>query len=299
MHELYLIDGMLDGGEEEEGGSPAGALALRADRPGGVLPREGRLHPRGEEGLRRLRGALGVPRVRPGQRRALRHLGRPVRARAPQAQEARGVTRGPPRLHRPPRDSAPRGRCQRLSDPDGADPTVTAVVVSQPRPAGPRRPPRRRAQPVPRPRRGPRPRPHRRRPLLPGTVDATPPDPSLAEVVEAAPSTHRVPIDVRPVDPRTPVRVAVHRALLSTSSTVRPRPSAWVLPVGARPPRRAPSSRSSTRGGAPPRPASSGPSTWTPTTRTSCARSRSAPRAAAGSSRAPRPASPTRASTTG
>ena len=58
------------------------------DRSGGVLPGEGRQHPRGQAGLRVVRGARRVPRVRPGQRRALRHLGRDVRARASAPQEA-------------------------------------------------------------------------------------------------------------------------------------------------------------------------------------------------------------------
>ena len=70
----------------------AGARAVRSDRPGGVLPREGWLHPGGQEGLPDLRRTPGLPGVRPGERRALRHLGRALRARAPQAEEAGRLT---------------------------------------------------------------------------------------------------------------------------------------------------------------------------------------------------------------
>ena len=61
----------------------ADRLALRADRPRGVLPREGRLDPRRQEDLHHVRGQGPVPRLRARERRALRHLGRPLRARAP------------------------------------------------------------------------------------------------------------------------------------------------------------------------------------------------------------------------
>src|SRR5688500_15048483 len=57
----------------------AGARTVRPDRPGVLLPREGRVHTRGQEGMSGLRGALRMPGVRPGQRRTLRHLGRLVR----------------------------------------------------------------------------------------------------------------------------------------------------------------------------------------------------------------------------
>jgi hypothetical protein len=62
---------------------------VRSNRPRGVLPREGRLDPRGQANLPGLRGAGPVPGVRAGPRRALRHLGRPFRAGAspPQARD--------------------------------------------------------------------------------------------------------------------------------------------------------------------------------------------------------------------
>src|SRR5699024_4195315 len=41
----------------------AGARPVCTDGSGGVLPREGRLHTGGEEGVRLLRGTCGVPRV--------------------------------------------------------------------------------------------------------------------------------------------------------------------------------------------------------------------------------------------
>ena len=74
------------------GGQLAGARAVLADRPGGVLPGEGRLDPRGEADLHRLRGPRRVPRVRARARRAVRHLGRAVRARAPPPQAPRSLT---------------------------------------------------------------------------------------------------------------------------------------------------------------------------------------------------------------
>ena len=70
----------------------AGARSLRSDRSGGLLPREGRLHQGGQEGLPDLRRTPGLPGVRPGERRALRHLGRALGARAPQAEEAGCLT---------------------------------------------------------------------------------------------------------------------------------------------------------------------------------------------------------------
>jgi WhiB family redox-sensing transcriptional regulator len=59
MNELYLIDGMLEESDavSDEEAVLAGALAVRPDRPRGVLPRKGWLHPRGQEGLRRVRRA--------------------------------------------------------------------------------------------------------------------------------------------------------------------------------------------------------------------------------------------------
>ena len=121
MHEL-LADQQHRGRRGRGRAVLAGARAVRPDRPGGVLPREGRLHPRGQEGLRRLRGPVRVPGVRAGQRRAVRHLGRAVRAGAPQAEEARRLVRDrfgtivpvscdsdPLALHRP-RSPCPRRR---------------------------------------------------------------------------------------------------------------------------------------------------------------------------------------------
>ena len=111
-------------------GRLAGAGAVRPDRPGGVLPREGRLDPGGEEGLPRLRRARRVPGVRAGQRRAVRHLGRAVRARASPAEEERGLA---PREPPPPRVGLA-AACRPLATPHaptGPSPgAVTAVVVA-------------------------------------------------------------------------------------------------------------------------------------------------------------------------
>src|SRR5215217_6296703 len=54
-----------------------------------LLPGEGGLDPRGQAHLPDLHGADRVPRVRAGQRRAVRDLGRPLRARAPAPQAPR------------------------------------------------------------------------------------------------------------------------------------------------------------------------------------------------------------------
>ena len=53
MHELRIWSATPRWTQDEARAVLAGALAVRADRPGGVLPREGRLDPRGQEGLRR------------------------------------------------------------------------------------------------------------------------------------------------------------------------------------------------------------------------------------------------------
>ena len=105
MHELLLISNTeMDRGRGRA--VLAGARPVRADRSGGVLPGEGRLHPRGQEGLRRLRRPLRVPGVRAGPRRAVRHLGRAVRARTAQAEEAcRLVRAGSARIVSVPCDS--------------------------------------------------------------------------------------------------------------------------------------------------------------------------------------------------
>ena len=65
---------------------------MRPDRPRGLLPREGRLDPRGQAHLHRLRGPRRVPGVRARARRAVRHLGRVVRARAAAPQAPRRLT---------------------------------------------------------------------------------------------------------------------------------------------------------------------------------------------------------------
>src|SRR3954468_1227767 len=75
------------------GSGLAGARTLRTDRPRGVLPREGRLDQGGQEGLPDVRRTRRVPRVRLDERRALRNLGRALRARAAEAEEARGLRR--------------------------------------------------------------------------------------------------------------------------------------------------------------------------------------------------------------
>src|SRR4051812_26361999 len=75
------------------GSGLAGACLVRADRPGGVLPRKGRLDQGGQEGLPDVRRTRRVPRVRLDERRALRNLGRALRARAAEAEEARGLRR--------------------------------------------------------------------------------------------------------------------------------------------------------------------------------------------------------------
>ncbi len=118
------------------------------------------------------------------------------------------------------------------SAPDGVDPTVTAVVIS-------RRDPRGLAD------------------LLDAVLDQTltpdavvvldrtggavlpgvdgAPDTDLTQVVEAARHHHRVPLTVLPVDPRTPVRAAVHRVLTDHELDGVPTTLAWLLPVGTTP----------------------------------------------------------------
>src|SRR5699024_9620438 len=67
----------------------AGTCTVRADRPGGFLSREGRLHEGGEEGLPVLRGPSRVLGVRTGARRALRYLGGTLREGTAAAEESR------------------------------------------------------------------------------------------------------------------------------------------------------------------------------------------------------------------
>src|SRR5690606_19818652 len=71
--------GEVAGGESGMDGS----RAVRADRPRGVLPRQRRLDTPGEDHLRSMRGAAGVPGLRARRRRAVRRMGGPQRARAP------------------------------------------------------------------------------------------------------------------------------------------------------------------------------------------------------------------------
>ncbi|CAA9329036.1 MAG: Transcription_WhiB, partial [uncultured Frankineae bacterium] len=79
------------GGRRRRSAGLAGAGAVRPDRPRGVLPGEGRVDEGGQAHLRRLRGQGRVPGVRPGSGRALRHLGRDVRAGAPAPQARSGL----------------------------------------------------------------------------------------------------------------------------------------------------------------------------------------------------------------
>ena len=110
------------------------------DRPRGFLPGEGRFHPRGEEGLPRLRRAGRVPRVRAAERRALRDLGRPVGAGTPQAEEKGRLTvRNPsPQLHtnfdaESRASFAPGGRLLRAGDRSAAPSWPTRSSASAPK----------------------------------------------------------------------------------------------------------------------------------------------------------------------
>jgi GT2 family glycosyltransferase len=58
---------------------------------------------------------------------------------------------------------------------------------------------------------------------------------TVAGIVDAARRTHRVPVIVRAVDPRTPARAAAHRALLDHELDGAPTTLAWLLPVGTTP----------------------------------------------------------------
>ena len=173
---------------------------------------------------------------------------------------------------------------------------MTAVVVSRRDPQRPGRPPRGRARPVARARRRPRARPHRGRdppqpPTVPPTASGcTGPAADLAAVVDAGRRRSRASPS-RSGPSSTAPRCAPPCTAPSspTSSTAPPPPSPGCCP-SAPSPSPAPSASSSTPGGAPRRPVSSVPSTSTPTTRTSCARSPSTPRAAVGSSRCRCPA---------
>ena len=65
---------------------------VRANGPRGVLSGKGRLHSRGQENLPGLRGPGRMPRLRLSSRRAVRHLGRPVRAGTPPPQARNHLT---------------------------------------------------------------------------------------------------------------------------------------------------------------------------------------------------------------
>ena len=84
MRELMVIDSLVS--DEETLSWQERSLCAQTD-PEAFFPEKG-LHPRGQEGLHRVRGPIRSAWVCAGQRRALRHLGRPLRARASQAQEA-------------------------------------------------------------------------------------------------------------------------------------------------------------------------------------------------------------------
>ena len=58
---------------------------------------------------------------------------------------------------------------------------------------------------------------------------------TVAGIVDAARRTHRVPVIVLAVDPRTPARAAAHRALLDHELDGAPTTLAWLLPVGTTP----------------------------------------------------------------
>ena len=64
--------------------------------------------------------------------------------------------------------------------------------------------------------------------LEPGSV-------TVSDLVDSARRTHRVPITLLAVDPRTPARTAAHRALLDHELDGAPTTLAWLLPVGTTP----------------------------------------------------------------
>jgi hypothetical protein len=106
--------------------------------------------------------------------------------------------------------------------PDGVEPTVTAVVITRRDPDGLAE-------------------------LLAAVLDqsltpdavlvldrtpaGSPAGLTVAAIVDEARRTHRVPITVTRIDPRTALRPAVHRALLDAA----PATLAWLLPVGTTP----------------------------------------------------------------
>jgi len=67
------------------------ALCAQTD-PEAFFPREGWVDQGGQAGVWSLRSARRVSVLRAGARRAVRHLGRAVRAGAPAAQATRGLT---------------------------------------------------------------------------------------------------------------------------------------------------------------------------------------------------------------
>ncbi|HEU5242643.1 MAG TPA: hypothetical protein VFU25_11535, partial [Ornithinibacter sp.] len=66
-------------------------------------------------------------------------------------------------------------------------------------------------------------------------ISLTGPAADLTAVVDAVVAGHPVPVEVRAVEHRVPVRAAVHRALLAHELDGAPTTLAWVLPVGAVP----------------------------------------------------------------
>src|SRR6478752_1013110 len=72
-------------------------------------------------------------------------------------------------------------------------------------------------------------------PVADGAEDPTSLSADLAAVVAAARQGHHVPVTVLPVDQRTPVRMAAHRALLYHEHDGAPTTLAWLLPVGTTP----------------------------------------------------------------
>ena len=98
MHELLLISNTEMDEDEGELSWQERALCAQTD-PEAFFPEKGGSTREAKKVCVGVRGPVRVPRVRPGPRRAFRHLGRAVRARAPQAEEARRLVRtGSPRI---------------------------------------------------------------------------------------------------------------------------------------------------------------------------------------------------------
>ena len=244
MHELYVIDGMLDGGEEE------GALAWQEDSlcaqtdPEAFFPEKGGSTREAKKVCVGCKVSWNAWSTRWGTTSASAS-GAAFRARTAQAQEARGVSRGnAPTPPTPFMTLAPPRPQNAPSDPGGVEPTVTAVLVS-------RRDPQGFAELL----EAVLTQSHALDAVLvldrtggitlpsadgdadgiPLTGPAADLPADLAAVVDAVRAGHPVPIEVRAVEHRTPVRAAVHRALLAHELDGAPTTLAWVLPVGAVP----------------------------------------------------------------